>query len=418
MEKRRRLRWLLPALGILAFLALAGPLGVLAGKVGEVQNNDSAEYLPASAEATKVQNQLKRFVGQESMPAIVIYSRDTGLTAADQQKIAGDVREMKTRLDGKLIGDPIGPIPSEDKKAAQVILQFAGSDAQKTKADMAWLRATVSDTPGLEGHVGGPRGILADLMKVFDAIDGMLLIATGGIVLLILFVVYRSPILPVVVLAVAGVAAGMANGLVYLLAKNDVLTVSGQTQAILDVLVIGAGTDYALLLVSRFREELRRHDNRYDAIRPAWRASLEPIAASGRTVILGLLCLMISDLKSNQGRGPVSAIGIACALACMLLLLPAVLVLFGRVAFWPFRPMHGAPAAEEHGVWAKVAGLVGRRPRVVWIGTTVILAVFAIGLMRLDADGLPQTKQFLNNPDSKIAQDYLGKHFPAGSGSP
>ena len=415
MKKRR---WLLPALGIVAFLALAGPLSSLAGKVAEVQNNDSAEYLPASAEATKVQDQLKRFAGQETMPAVVIYTRSSGLTAADQQEISADVAEISRHLGTKLASPPIGPIPSEDRKAAQVIVQFVGSDAQKMKADMSWLRERVSDTPGLEGHVGGPGGILADLMKVFDAIDGVLLIATGGIVLLILFVVYRSPILPFVVLGVAGIAAGMANGIVYLLAKNDILTVSGQTQAILDVLVVGAGTDYALLLVSRFREELRRHDNRYDAMRVAWRASLEPIAASASTVILGLLCLLISDLKSNQGMGPVSAIGIACALVCMLVLLPAVLVLCGRVAFWPFRPMFGSPPAEEHGVWARVAGVVGRRPRVVWVVTALVLGVFSIGLIRLDADGIPQTEQFLNNPDSKVAQDYLGQHFPAGAGSP
>jgi RND superfamily putative drug exporter len=418
MDKRRRLRWLLPALGIVAFLAVAGPLGSLAGKVAEVQNNDSAEYLPASAEATKVQNELKRFTGRESMVAVVVYSRDSGLTPADQKKIVGDVAEIKSRLAGKLVTDPVGPIPSADRKAAQVVVQFVGSDAQKRKGDINWLRDRASDTPGLDGHVGGPAGTIADLMKVFDAIDGVLVLATGGIVLLILVVVYRSPILPVVVLGAAGVAAGMANGIVYLLAKNDVLTVSGQTQAILDVLVVGAGTDYALLLVSRYREELRRIENRYDAMRVAWRASLEPIAASALTVILGLLCLMISDLKSNQGMGPVAAIGIACALACMVLLLPAVLVLFGRAAFWPFRPTHGSPPAEEHGIWAKVANLVGRKPRVVWIGTTVVLAVFAIGLVRLDADGIPQTRQFLNNPDSKIAQDHIGAHFAAGSGSP
>ena len=418
MDKRRRLRWLLPALAIIAFLAVAGPLGSLAGKVGEVQNNDSAEYLPASAEATKVQQQLTRFAGKETMPAVIVYARPAGLTPADQQKIAGDVAEIQRHLGGKLAAPPIGPVPSEDRKAAQVILQFVGSDPVKLKADINWLRERTGGDVGLEAHVGGPGGILADLMRVFDAIDGVLLFATAGIVLFILIVVYRSPILPLVVLGVAGVALGAANGLVYLLAKNEILTVSGQTQAILDVLVVGAGTDYALLLVSRFREELRRHDNRYDAMRAAWRASLEPIVASAGTVILGLLCLLISDLKSNQGMGPVGAIGVACALVCMLFLLPAVLVLFGRVAFWPFRPMYGSPPAEERGLWAKVAGLVGRRPRVVWVVTALVLGLFAAGLFRLDASGIAQTEQFINNPDSKVAQEVLGRHFPAGAGTP
>ncbi|HEV7965591.1 MAG TPA: MMPL family transporter [Actinoplanes sp.] len=414
----RRLRWLLPALGIIAFLLVGGALGSLAGKVTEVQRNDSAEYLPASAEATTVQELTKRFAGRDTLPAIVVYSRPSGLTPADQRKIDADVRAIAERLGDKLAAPPVGPIPSADRRAAQVVVQFAGSDPQKLKADINWIRDRAADTPGLRGHVGGPGGILTDLMKVFDAINGMLLIATAGIVLLILVVVYRSPILPFVVLGAAGVALGMSNGLVYLLAKHNVLTVSGQTQAILDVLVIGAGTDYALLMVSRFREELRRHESRYDAIRTAWRASVEPIVASAATVMLGLLCMLVSDLKSNQGLGPVAAIGIACALVCMLLLLPAVLALCGRVAFWPFLPRFGSRPAEEHGGWARVARVVGARPRVVWVATALILGLFAAGLFRLDSDGIPQTEQFLGNPDSKIAQDDIGRHFPAGAGSP
>jgi RND superfamily putative drug exporter len=415
---RRRLRWLLPALAIIAFLLVAGPLGSLAGKVVEVQKNDSAEYLPASSEATRVQELAKRFTGGDTLPAVIVYSRADGLTAGDQQEIAADVEAIRSRLGDKLAAPPAGPIPSADRKAAQVIVQFAGSDARKLKADVDWIRERVGDTPGLRGHVGGPGGILADLMKVFDAINGMLLLSTAGVVLFILVVVYRSPILPLVVLGVAGVSLGMANGLVYLLAKNDILTVSGQTQAILDVLVIGAGTDYALLLVSRFREELRRHESRYDAIRAAWRASVEPIVASASTVILGLLCLLVSDLKSNRGMGPVAAIGIACALVCMLFLLPAVLALCGRVAFWPFPPRFGSRPAEEHGVWARVARTVGARPRLIWVATALVLGVFATGLVRLDADGIPQTDQFVGNPDSKVAQEDLGRHFPAGAGSP
>jgi RND superfamily putative drug exporter len=414
----RRLRWLLPALGVIAFLLVGGPLGSLAGKVTEVQRNDSAEYLPASSEATKVQEQTKRFAGRDTLPAVIVYSRPAGLTPADHQKIAADVQAIGDRLGAKLAAPPVGPIPSADRQAAQVVVQFAGSDAQKLKADIDWIRDRVGDTPGLRGHVGGPGGILADLMKVFDAINGMLLVATAGIVLFILFVVYRSPILPFIVMGVAGVSLGMSNGLVYLLAKHNLLTVSGQTQAILDVLVIGAGTDYALLLVSRFREELRRHESRYDAIRTAWRASVEPIVASAGTVILGLLCMLVSNLKSNRGLGPVAAIGIACALVCMLFLLPAVLALCGRVAFWPFLPRLGSHPAEEHGVWARVARVVGARPRAVWMVTALVLGLCTVGLFRLQANGIPQTEQFLGNPDSKIAQGDIGRHFPAGAGSP
>jgi RND superfamily putative drug exporter len=224
--------------------------------------------------------------------------------------------------------------------------------------------------------------------------------------------------LPLLVLVSSGTALGLANGTVYLLAKHDLVTLSGQTQGILDVLVLGAGTDYALLLVSRFREELRRHENAFDAMRVAWRASIEPILASGGTVVLGLLCLLISDLASNRGLGPVAGVGIACALLSMLVFLPAVLVLAGRVVFWPFRPAYGSRPAEEVGIWGRVARVVGKRSRVVWAVTVVVLAVLSGGLVRLEADGIPQSRSFVGETDSQDGQRVLGEHFPAGAGSP
>jgi len=411
-------RWILPALGIVAFLVLGGPLLSLAGKTSEVQQNDSAAYLPNSAEATQAQNLLKKFTGKETMPAIVVYARAGGLTPDDRAKIAADVPAAVAHFGDKLAAPPAGPFPSQDGAASEFVIVFNGSDPQKLKTDIDWLRQQAQREPGLEAHVTGPGGVLADLLDVFKAIDGVLLVVTAAVILVILIVVYRSPILPFVVLGVAGVALGLANGVVYLLGKADLITLSGQTQGILDVLVLGAGTDYALLLVSRFREELRRHESRYDAMRIAWRASVAPIVASGGTVILGVLCLLVSDLAGNRGLGPVGAIGIACALVAMLALLPAILALLGRVAFWPFWPAYGSPPAEERGLWARVAHVVGRRPRLVWLLTVVVLGGFAVGLTRLDADGLPQTEAFLRPVDSKAGQALLGKHFPAGMGSP
>jgi RND superfamily putative drug exporter len=413
-------RWIIPALGIVAFLVLGGPLLYLGSKTSEVQQNDSAAYLPGSAEATQAQNLLKKFTGKDTMPAIVVYARTGGLTPDDQTKIAGDVQAATAHFGDKLAAPPAGPFPSEDRAAAEFVVVFNGSDPQKLKSDIDWLRQQAQGSPrgGLETHVTGPGGVLADLLDVFKIIDGVLLGVTAAVILVILIIVYRSPILPFVVLGVAGIALGLANGVVYLLAKAEVVTLSGQTQGILDVLVLGAGTDYALLLVSRFREELRRHENRYHAMRAAWRAAAEPIVASGGTVILGVLCLLVSDLAGNRGLGPVGAIGIVCALVAMLALLPAILTLLGRVAFWPFRPEYGSAPAEERGRWAKVARLVGRRPRLVWLLTVVVLGGFAIGLTRLEADGLPQTEAFLRPVDSKAGQVLLGKHFPAGMGSP
>src|SRR6266508_2210837 len=401
-------RWILPALGIVAFLVLGGPLLSLAGKTSEVQQNDSAAYLPNSAEATQAQNLLKKFTGKETMPAIVVYARAGGLTPDDRAKIAADVPAAVAHFGDKLAAPPAGPFPSQDGAASEFVIVFNGSDPQKLKTDIDWLRQQAQREPGLEAHVTGPGGVLADLLDVFKAIDGVLLVVTAAVILVILIVVYRSPILPFVVLGVAGVALGLANGVVYLLGKADLITLSGQTQGILDVLVLGAGTDYALLLVSRFREELRRHESRYDAMRIAWRASVAPIVASGGTVILGVLCLLVSDLAGNRGLGPVGAIGIACALVAMLALLPAILALLGRVAFWPFRPAYGSPPAEERGLWARVAHVVGRRPRLVWLLTVVVLGGFAVGLTRLDADGLARVDVTLTvPPDSPKAGELV-----------
>jgi RND superfamily putative drug exporter len=416
--RRRWARWLLPALGIVAFLSFAGPVASFAGRTAEVQQNDNSAYLPTSADSTKVAKLAKRISGRETLPAVVVYSRDGGLSYADQTAVQADVAAVTARFGGRLAAPPIGPLLSADGEAMQVIIQFAGSDAQKLIPDVEWLRERTRSHPGLAAQVTGPAGIIADLVVVFDLINGVLLLVTGLIVLVILIVVYRSPFLPLIVLFSAGTALGLANGAVYLLAKADLITLSGQTQGILDVLVLGAGTDYALLLVSRYREELRRHDDRFDAIRVAWRASVEPILASGGTVILGLLCLLVSDLASNRGLGPVAGVGIACALLAMLVLLPAILVLFGRVAFWPFRPVYGSPPAEEKGIWAAIAALVGRRARVVWALSLVVLIGLTAGLFRLEANGIPQTEAFTRTTDSKVGQETLGEHFPAGAGSP
>ena len=417
-RRRRAWRWVLPALAIVLWLGLGGPLASLTSKTSDVQKNDNSAFLPANSESTKVLDLNERFVETEASPAIIVYARPGGLTGADRAKIGADLAQASAYLGDKLVGPAFGPVYSTDGEAAQVILQFAGSDAEKAADEVAWLRGLVSSSPGLQAHVTGPVGIFADLIEAFQGIDGILLLVTGIVVLLILVAVYRSPLLPFVVLGVAGLALGLANGVVYLLAKAEVITLSGQSQGILDVLVLGAATDYALLLVSRYREELRRHDSKHDAIRVAWRAVVAPILASAGTVILGLLCLLVSDLSANRGLGPVGAIGIGCALLAMLTLLPAVLALLGRAAFWPFRPAYGSAPAEERGVWARIAGVVGRRPRVVWAVTALVLLALAGGITRLEADGIPQTEAFTTTKDSKIGQDLIGRHFPAGSGSP
>jgi RND superfamily putative drug exporter len=238
------------------------------------------------------------------------------------------------------------------------------------------------------------------------------------VVLVILVVVYRTIILPLVVMVSAVLALGVSSAVVFWLARSDVLDLNGQSQGILFILSLGAATDYSLLIVSRFREELRDEESKYVAMRRAYRGALEPIVASGVTVILGLLCLLLADLSNLSGLGPVGALGIAGAMLASLTLLPALLLLLGRWAYWPFRPMYGSAHHDATGLWGRVARLVGRRARAVWVLTVVVLAGFAAFLPTLNEDPIPQTDTFLTEVDSVKAQRIIDAHFASDEASP
>uniref|UniRef100_UPI0015F0810C MMPL family transporter n=1 Tax=Pseudonocardia pini TaxID=2758030 RepID=UPI0015F0810C len=277
-----------------------------------------------------------------------------------------------------------------------------------------------ADLPAdLSVHVTGPAGLAADLSAAFAGIDGLLLAVAAGVVALILLIVYRSPLLPILVLLSAGLALCLAVIAVYLLADAGVITLSGQTQGILFILVVGAATDYALLLIARYREELRRTDRPWDAMRTAYRATLEPVLASAGTVILGLLCLLLSGLNSNRGLGPVAALGIAASVLAALTFLPAALVPLGRAAFWPFVPRHGTDE-KPAGLWARIADSVGRRPRRLWIATALVLGALAAFVPQFQASGVAQSDFFVDKSaiDSVQGQEALSRHFPGGTGSP
>lgn len=411
------LRWTLPAILVALWLVVGGFGGPLQGRLSEVQRNDNASFLPASAEATEVIELRKRFTERESLPALVVFEREGGLAQADLTAIGGRAKALTNLPD--LAGPVSPPIPSADREAAQIIvpLKPAGSE---TTGIVAQVREIVrADLPsGLSVHVTGPAGILGDFAEAFDGIDGLLLTVTAIVVALILLVVYRSPLLPLVVLVNAGLALCAAVIAVYFLARDNVITLNGQSQGILFILVFGASTDYSLLLIARFREELHREVTRWPALRSAMRNSVEPIVASAGTVVLGLLCLLLSDLKSNQGLGPVAAIGIVASLVATLTFLPSMLALLGRSAFWPFRPKHGTEAHKPTGLWNRVAAAVGRKPRATWVLTTLVLLVGVAFVPQLKADGVPQTDLFLNEVESVTGQDVVSRHFPGGTGSP
>lgn len=302
----------------------------------------------------------------------------------------------------------------------QVVVPIDDGEGERIGATVERLRDIAGgDRDGLTVDVAGPAGLLADLIEVFSAIDGTLLLVTLCVVLVILLVVYRSPILWIFPLLAAGTSFALAAAFVHLLADADVITLNGQAQGILTVLVFGAGTDYALLLTARYREELHRHARPWDATRTAWKGAAPAIIASGGTVILSLLCLLLSSLNSNRALGPVAAIGIAATLLVMLTFLPALLVLGGRWAFWPRRPRADeAEPQAEHGMWRRIAGFVARRARPVWLVTTVLLATLALGLTQLGATTLGQSDLFTQRTDSVAGQEVIARHYPAGTGSP
>jgi len=234
----------------------------------------------------------------------------------------------------------------------------------------------------------------------------------------LLLITYRSPALWLLPVLSAGIALATCQALIYLLAAHAGLTVNAQTAGILDVLVFGAGTDYALLLTARYREELRRHGDRHEAMFIALRRAGPTIVASAGTVIVSLLTLTVAELNSTRGMGPVLAIGVAVALVAMLTLLPALLVIFGRWIFWPVRPVYGSTEPTSRGAWARVGRAIAGRPRVIWISTAAALAILALGTLGLKASGLTNAQSFRGHPDSVVGQQVLDRSFPAGAGAP
>jgi len=419
------LRWLVPVILVLTWLALAGVGGPTFGRLEEVSSNDQASFLPASAEATAAQDWQAKFRDSDEVPGVIVIESSEAFTPAQLGEVAG----LKAELEGLQLGSAvIGPIPSEDGKAVQFIAPIDSS--AEVKEAVQELRDTVAEAApeGMQTFVTGPAGLAADLTAAFAGIDGILLLVALAAVFVILLIVYRSLLLPIMVLLTSVFALCAAILLVFGMAKAGWIQLNGQSQGILSILVIGAATDYALLYVARFREALTHTTNRTAAVLTAWKASFEPILASGATVIIALLCLLFSDLNSNKALGPVAAAGILCSLFAALTLLPALMALLGRAAFWPFRPKL-VPKDErepelvtglegQKGLWRATGSLVSRRPRAVWIASVLLLLVASAGVLQLKANGVPQTDVILTASNAVDGQDALARHFDAGSGSP
>jgi RND superfamily putative drug exporter len=412
-------KWLVLA----CWVIIAAALVPLAQQLTSVETNDNSAWLPRSAEATMAYDRaLAAFPDTKTIPAVVVYARDGGLTPADRARAEAD-RQTLASLAWHGQASPL--IPAEDGSAVLFTVPLdgaAGWDGLPDSVDAIKNTTRSGATAGLQTGVAGPAAMGADSADAFGGLDSTLLLASVGVVALILLGTYRSPVLWLVPLVSVGIASQLASAVVYLLARYAGLTVNGQSAGILTVLVFGAGTDYALLLVARYREELRRHLGRHEAMGVALRQSLPAIVASGTTVILGMLCLLAAQMNSTRGLGPVAAVGIGVALLVMTTLLPALLVICGRWLFWPFVPRFdpaaiGSDATTDHGLWARITAVVGRRSRMLWVATTLIVMALAAGSLTFKI-GMTQQESFTTTVSSVTAQHLLDRHFPSGSSGP
>ncbi|MFD6529436.1 MMPL family transporter [Streptomyces sp. NPDC060184] len=416
-SRHRTLRWLVPAVLVLVWLGIGGVFGPYAGKLGEVSTNDQAAFLPRSAESTEVSEEQKAFQKSGTVPAIVVWTGDDGTLPGGA---AGTATRALASLRGTpgVEGTPTPALPSEDGRALEGIVQLESGLGDALPGTLDRVRDAARSVPGTTVGIAGPAAAQADLKDAFGGIDGLLLGVALIAVLVILLLVYRSLLLPFLIIISAVFALGLACAIVYVLADHGAVRVDGQVQGILSILVIGASTDYALLLTARFREELTRGGSRAAAALAALRRSAGAITASAATVALGLLALLLSDLTNNRALGPVGAIGIVCAVLSTLTFLPAVLVLTGRAAYWPAKPRPADAATGGHGIWRRVAAFVDRAPRKVWAGTLLVLVACALFAPTLKSQGVPLDETFVNDAPSVSAQATLSEHFPGGSGNP
>lgn len=415
-RKKSWLRVFLPALLVLLWVAVAGIGGPYFGKISEVSTNSSTDFLPQSAESTQVVQQQGDFYDGNTIPAIAVFEAEGELTG--EQRAYLDALPGQLKATGVVEGQTSPVIYSEDGQAAEIVVPLPGDDTPSDAVET--ISSHLQNTPdGLNAYVTGPAGFAAALGEAFSGIDGVLLLVALAVVFVILLVVYRSPILPFVVLLTSIVALSGSIFIIWHMANAGWVQINGQVQGILLILVVGAATDYSLLYVARYREALTHHRSRFDATANALRGSWEPIVASGGTVIAGLLCLLLSELSSNKALGPVAATGIVLSMLAALTFLPAALALGGRAVFWPARPKYRENTKPtKPGLWSKIADFVAAKPRKVWIFTAVGLAICAAFAPTLSADGIRQSDLIVGQSDARDGQNVLAEHFPGGSGSP
>ncbi|BCL26365.1 MMPL family transporter [Streptomyces aurantiacus] len=415
-------RWV-PWLIIGLWLVLAVGMVPLSGKLSSVTTDSAVDTLPASAESTKVAALDDKLPGGEENTFVFVYHRAGGMTDADRATVERHYDTLTKKYPPKGTAaagedDEGSPMSRSADREAMVFTLDVDMSYGPPEDLVGPVRDAAKDRPsGLELDVTGPGAIDGDMEAVFDGIDTQVLLTTMIVVTLLLIITYRSPVLWIIPLLAVGAAALTSMGTVYLLVKGFNIVVNDQNSALLTILVFGVGTDYALLLIARYREALHHHENVRVAMVHALRGAAPAIIASAATVVAGLLCLLVADLNSTSGLGPIGAAGILCALVAMLTLFPAVLVVLGRRVFWPAVPRFSTAVQEKPGLWGRLGTSINRRRWVATLGSLGVLGVLALGLAG-NTGALREQDQFLNTPESVNGFTVLREHFPELGGQP
>ncbi len=424
----RKTAWVTLLLGLI-FAALAfGPL-----RAATTETNPGVG-LPATAESVIVDEKLADLPGSDSTAAVIVYASDSEFSEEAITWLQGTFDPMAGMPTGgvnekfleftnaELNGAAFVPPAqiSEDGKVAVVTVPLEKSDETEVITDrVAELREIADDgaPAGIDVYVTGPEGFQADIAGVFAGADFTLLLSTVVVVAVLLLITYRSPVLWLIPLLVVGTADGMAGQLARQVANLFGITPDASVTGILSVLVFGAGTNYALLLIARYREELLGIQDRHEAMAKALRGAGPAIIASGGTVTLALLTLTFADLAGNRALGIVCATGVVIAMISALAVLPAALVVFGRGLFWPFVPKFGGVNKSDSGLWAKLGRGVSKKPVAVSVIGVLILGALAAGAGGIQV-GLSSSDRFLKTPEAVVGSEVLAEAFPAGSTSP
>lgn len=412
-------RWTAPVIALVMLLLAGAAMALLPGS----SDAGGPTSLPEGADSAEVSRITSEFPGGDVVPAVVVVESQDGELGREALGTLGQKgEELLAALPDDAVGQDAtveGPIPSEDGQAALLVVPLDADAVEANGPDIVEDLRGAADglVPGTESYVTGAAGFSADVAGSFEGADFRLLAATAIVVAVLLLITYRSPVLwlvPLLVIALADRVAASVSGTVNEAAD---LAFDGSTSGITSVLVFGAGTNYALLLVSRYRDELRDTPDHRVALARAWRAALPAILASNITVVLTVALLLLAVQPSNRALGLSTGVGLLVALVFALTLLPALLALFGRGLFWPFVPRPGDRDKTETGIWHRIATAVVRRPAVVLAASVALLGAMALGLVGVKV-GLSQTDQFRVEAESVTGLEALEEHFPSGAATP